>query len=641
MRVAVYTRASTDEAHQPYSLDAQTARLDAYITSQPDWHRVAAFSDRISGATLDRPALNKTLTAARAGRFDLLLVYRVDRLARSVRGLAQILEDLDTAGVAFRSATEPFDTATPAGRMMVQMLGVFAEFERATIIDRVIAGMERKAAKGGWTNGRPPYGYRINGDYLEPDPDEAPLVTTIFDRYTRRRMGTQAIATWLNDRGHRTRAGRRWSHMAVISLLRNRAYIGQIYFRGVHHDAPHQPLVDTDTFDRAQQLLADRGEDVSKRASNSSDYLLGGLITCTRCGKRYVGKSAHGRSYRYRYYTCHTRHRYGTDACDGDRLPAGELDTAALSGVLALFSDRELFARVAADATARRSADRAQREQELDLVDADIAKTEQAMERYLLAFEAGTMPETQCGPRIRDLGAKLADLQHRREQLQQLLDTADPTAPTVDQLADARKHIRDAIDNGDDRHRKQLLNALIAEIRVDSRDSITPVYRVPHAQQVDTVRIVEGQVVRGGVEPPTSRSFRDRRKPVHRSSHQCVSASHPLRIQWVVATASFNFSEGVMKSRGLRGLPLSSAATASRSAWVGAWKSTTLRGTYWRNSPLVFSLLPRCQGAQRKYPPELRQRAIRMSLRTASRRASRSGTAPLARLFASTPPVDW
>ena len=175
MRVAVYTRASTDEAHQPYSLGAQTARLNAYIASQPGWQRVAMFSDRISGATLDRPALAKALTAARAGRFDLLLVYRVDRLARSVRGLAQILEDLDTAGVAFRSATEPFDTATPAGRMMVQMLGVFAEFERATIIDRVIAGMERKAAKGGWTNGRPPYGYRINGDYLEPDPDEAPL----------------------------------------------------------------------------------------------------------------------------------------------------------------------------------------------------------------------------------------------------------------------------------------------------------------------------------------------------------------------------------------------------------------------------------------------------------------------------------
>src|ERR1700730_2352561 len=98
----------------------------------------------------------------RAGRFDLLLVYRADRFSRSVRGLAQLLDELERAGVAFRSATEPFDTTTPAGRMMVQMLGVFAEFERATIVDRVIAGMERKAARGGWNGGPIPFGYRIN-----------------------------------------------------------------------------------------------------------------------------------------------------------------------------------------------------------------------------------------------------------------------------------------------------------------------------------------------------------------------------------------------------------------------------------------------------------------------------------------------
>jgi site-specific DNA recombinase len=229
------------------------------------------------------------------------------------------------------------------------------------------------------------------------------------------------------------------------------------------------------------------------------------LIKCIRCGKRYVGKASHGRSYRYRYYTCHTRHRYGPDACDGDRLPAGELDTAALNGVLNLFSDRDLFDRVAADAADRRTADRDHRERELKAVYTDIAKAEQAIERYLLAFEAGTLPETQCGPRIRELGAKLADLQDRRHELQELLNAAAPTAPTAEQLATARRHIRAAMDNGDDHHRKHLLQAVIAEIRVESRDHITPVYRVPHAQQVDTVRIVEGLVVRGGVEPPTSR----------------------------------------------------------------------------------------------------------------------------------------
>jgi site-specific DNA recombinase len=153
MRVATYTRISTDEERQPYSLGAQASRLESYIASQEGWELIRTFTDQCSGATLDRPALQRALREARAQRFDLLLVYRVDRLARSVRGLAHILEELDGAGVAFRSATEPFDTATSAGRMMVQMLGVFAEFERATIVDRVVAGMERKAARGGWTSG--------------------------------------------------------------------------------------------------------------------------------------------------------------------------------------------------------------------------------------------------------------------------------------------------------------------------------------------------------------------------------------------------------------------------------------------------------------------------------------------------------
>ena len=126
MRIATYTRISTDEKHQPYSLEAQADRLAAYARSQEDWEIVRRFSDPKSGATLERPDLERALLEAEAGRFDLPLVYRVDRLARSVRGLAHILERLDHARVLFRSATEPFDTSSSAGRMMVQMLGATA-----------------------------------------------------------------------------------------------------------------------------------------------------------------------------------------------------------------------------------------------------------------------------------------------------------------------------------------------------------------------------------------------------------------------------------------------------------------------------------------------------------------------------------
>jgi DNA invertase Pin-like site-specific DNA recombinase len=272
MRVATYTRISTDEVNQPYSLGAQSERLASYVKSQEDWELVATFTDQISGAKLERPGLGKALAAASAGRFDLLLVYRVDRLSRSVRGLAQVLEDLDTAGVAFRSATEPFDTASPAGRMMVQMLGVFAEFERATIIDRVIAGMERKAAQGNWCGGHEPFGYRVvKGEgRLSVDEDEALLVELVFDLYVHKRLGSHAIANRLNASGLRTRAGKPWSYKAILTMLRNRTYLGFVHFRDVWTKGEHRPLVPEALFDAAQALLIERGEDVAKRAANGS-----------------------------------------------------------------------------------------------------------------------------------------------------------------------------------------------------------------------------------------------------------------------------------------------------------------------------------------------------------------------------------
>lgn len=116
MRVTTYTRISTDEGHQPYSLQAQSERLGAYAKSQDGWELTRHFSDQASGASTERPGLKRALAAARAGRFDLLLVYRVDRFSRSMRDLAQLLEDLDAAGVAFRSATEPFNTTRRRGR---------------------------------------------------------------------------------------------------------------------------------------------------------------------------------------------------------------------------------------------------------------------------------------------------------------------------------------------------------------------------------------------------------------------------------------------------------------------------------------------------------------------------------------------
>ena len=331
-RVAIYLRRSTDDEHQPFSIDAQQTALEAYVKSQPGWTLVATYSDDASGASAHRPNLQRALRAAHAGRYDVLLVYRVDRFSRRLSDLLDLLADLGDAGVSFASATEPFDTSTSIGRMLVQLLGVFAEFERETIIDRISSGMNAKAAKGKWAGGRRPYGYTIDPatSKLVPHPGEAPHVAEMFRLYTRQRLGTRAIANTLTERGITTAGGKAWSSLQVGHVLANPAYAGAIVRRDVHVPDAHPALIAPATFRRAAEIAAARSGPHTQRAASPSDYHLSSLITCPGCGCKYIGQSATGRSQTYRYYICFTRSRYGPAACNATRIPAGEADTAAL-----------------------------------------------------------------------------------------------------------------------------------------------------------------------------------------------------------------------------------------------------------------------------------------------------------------------
>jgi site-specific DNA recombinase len=500
VRVATYTRISTDEERQPNSLEAQRVRLDSFVSSQPEWQINLRYEDQFTGTVIDRPALSRLLRDAKRGRFDVLLVYRVDRLARSIRGLAQIVDELDQAGVIFRSATEPFDTGTPAGRMMVQMLGVFAEFERALIVERILAGLERKAARGGWCGGRRPYGYDIaaDRDHLERNPTEAPLVPVIFDHYVNRQLGSSATAKWLNTNGYRTKNGRLWNHGSVLTVIRNRAYIGEIYYRGSWYPAPHEPIVPRELFDRAQMILKERGEDQSQRRSNASEYLLTSRVRCGRCGQAYIGTAAHGRNGRYTYYTCFTRHRYGTEHCANDRLPAEKLEQAVTRQLWKVLNDDDLLASAIEHAYTQLTQRDGEHEDELTGVQHKLTETRTAMDRYFQAFEHGTMPEDTCAPRIHALSEQTKALEARSSELATLADSEPVQRIGEADLDTIRQRVRAALDDGGPMRVKAILQELTDEIRVDGRDALEPTFLVP------AVRPPSGSMEPGGIEPPTS-----------------------------------------------------------------------------------------------------------------------------------------
>jgi len=393
--------------------------------------------------------------------------------------------------------------------MMVQMLGVFAEFERATIIDRVIAGMERKAALGGWCGGHEPFGYRaVKGEgRLVADETEAPLVPVVFDLYANKHLGAHAIANRLTVAGLSTRSGKPWSFKSVLTVLRNRTYLGQVHFRGTWSEGSHPALVEESLFDAAQAILAERGEDSSKRASAGSDYLLTGLVVCSGCGRHFTGTRATGRHSTYRYYTCSGRQRYGTATCDADRLPADALDDAVVASLLSTYEDSDLFTSAVAQAEERAVGGRSRQEGELRAIDGELAKVDAGIDRYLRAFETGTMPEAVCGERVKALAARASALRARRQDLADQMDEAELVAPTPGELAALRARVAEAVANGSPATVKSLLHALVHEIRVDSREAIHPVFRVPLGgdhQPDDAVRAPSRSVEVKGLEPSAS-----------------------------------------------------------------------------------------------------------------------------------------
>jgi site-specific DNA recombinase len=370
--------------------------------------------------------------------------------------------------------------------MMVQMLGVFAEFERALIVERITAGLERKAARGGWCGGRRPYGLDIapDRDHLQRNPTEAPLIPVIFDRYVNGQEGSSMLAKWLNESGYRTKNGRPWSATSVLTVLRNRSYLGEIYYRGSWYPAPHEPLIPTELFDRAQAILTKRGEDRSQRRTNASDYLLTGRVRCGRCGQAYIGTAAHGRNGRYTYYTCFTRMRYGTKHCANDRLPAERLEQAVTRRLWKVLEDGDLINSAIEQTYARLTERTDEQTSEHAAVQRKLTETRAAMDRYFRAFENATMPEDTCAPRLAALSEQAKALEGRAAELAAAADdTEHPERVTPADLDALRRELRAALEHSTPARTKTVLQAMIDTIRVDARDHIEPTFRIPAVRE--------------------------------------------------------------------------------------------------------------------------------------------------------------
>jgi site-specific DNA recombinase len=350
LRCAVYTRKSTEEGldMEFNSLDAQREACESYVASQkaegwlllPDHYNDGGFS----GGTLERPALQRLITDIEARRVDVVVVYKIDRLSRSLMDFAKLVEVFDRNNVTFVSITQSFNTTTSMGRLTLNILLSFAQFEREVIGERIRDKFVASRQKGMWMGGFVPLGYEVKDRKLVVNEAEAAMVRSIFDRFVRIGSAT-TLARSLAAEGIRTKRQRPIDRGYLYVLLNNRTYVGEAVHKGVSYPGEHQPIIARELWDKVHAILR---ESPRKRAANTrgqnTPSLLKGLLfgpdgraftpAYTRRGKRL-----------YRYYVSTGVIKRGPEARPIRRVPAAEVERAVVYQVRALVCTPEIIVR--------------------------------------------------------------------------------------------------------------------------------------------------------------------------------------------------------------------------------------------------------------------------------------------------------
>ncbi|HEY1432956.1 MAG TPA: recombinase family protein [Stellaceae bacterium] len=316
VRCAIYTRKSSEEGlEQDFnSLQAQREACEAFINSQRHEGWVcprAAYDDGgFSGATMDRPALQRLLADIAAGRVDTIVVYKIDRLTRSLADFAKIVEILDVRGASFVSVTQQFNTTTSMGRLTLNVLLSFAQFEREVIGERIRDKIAASKKKGMWMGGVPPRGYGVQDRKLVPINSDAEIVRSIFRRYAE--LGAvRLLKAELDARGIKSKSwtsasgrligGKPFSRGALYLILQNRIYRGGIVHKGQSHRGEHPPIIDQQLWDAVQARLAANTAERNSGTPTRQPSLLAGMLFDGH-GSRMTPTHAVNKGMRYRYY---------------------------------------------------------------------------------------------------------------------------------------------------------------------------------------------------------------------------------------------------------------------------------------------------------------------------------------------------
>ncbi len=438
IRCAIYTRKSTEEGLQQdfNSLDAQRDSAEKYIASQageawlclPEQYDDGGFT----GGNMERPALQRLLADIDAGKIDCVVVYKVDRLSRSILDFAKIMERFDQRGVSFVSVTQHFNTTNSMGRLTLNILLSFAQFEREIISERTRDKIAAARRRGKWMGGKPLLGYdlvvRPGGGKLVVNDDEAARVRAIFELYLEheriapvlQELDRRAWRTkqWTTRRTGTAVGGRPFDKVTLFRLLTNPAYLGKVRHREDLYDGEHDAIVDEAIWQRAQALLQRNGRTGGGVVKNKYGALLKGLLRCVPCECAMVHSTSSKGPKRYRYYVCTKAMKRGWYTCPSKSVPAGELERFVVDQIRTIGRDPGVLAETIRQVRTQSQKAIADLERERGTVERDIARHNKALKQRLAAAPGSNGADVaRQQDELRRLETRLTEVRERHVAL--------------------------------------------------------------------------------------------------------------------------------------------------------------------------------------------------------------------------------
>lgn len=488
-RIAIYCRVSTEEqATEGYSITAQLQTLRNYAGLY-GWQVVKEYVDEgISGKNITgRPAMQQLVVDVEKDEFDAVLVWKISRLSRNMLDTLTVLDKFEENNVKFISYSENFDTGSPIGRLVVQLMASIAEMERNTLSENVKLGMKQRALEGSW-NGGVVFGYDSVEKELVINEEEAKVVQLIYEQYLSGK-GLKAIANHLNKHGYRTKRNRYFSINGVAQILDNPIYVGKISWLKVENwdtkrrkgknpnpilvDGKHEAIITEELWHLVQ---ARRKSKSFKQRQSNEPFLLSSLLRCPDCGQGMVPSITtytrkDGTKRKHRYYVCSDFHNKGSSACRSNGIKAYEAENQVFKRILNFLANREYFVSTIHSLNKQSVQSISELKRDLEQTEKKLIDIQQLQEKYLEAFEQNLFPVAILQERLQQVAKEKTQLEQKKNELSTQLSSSDTKVIPPELVRLLLEKFVEVYNHSSREGKKQLLQLLIGSISIRQTES--------------------------------------------------------------------------------------------------------------------------------------------------------------------------